>query len=189
MEDRLTMRGGGTLTLRQDGLRVHMEAERPADGRGLYKVWLHGDQGGRLLLGTLAPENGLLRLRRTLSVEALERAGCWPHFRAEAPLAFAFSGQTAGRWYCEQHPDRLVADPLLRERLKDAMLCRKEQEEFSLAAPFRTDRPLRLPALFCLSRVERRDGQLHLVWDFDSEGNPKIPPAGSNRKNSAAERL
>ncbi|MCI9157167.1 MAG: hypothetical protein HFF44_09585, partial [Lawsonibacter sp.] len=52
MEEQMEMRGGGTLTLRQDGPRVHLEAERPADGRGLYKVWLHGDQGGKLLLGT-----------------------------------------------------------------------------------------------------------------------------------------
>ena len=55
------------------------------------------------------------------------------------------------------------------------MLCRKEAGAFSLAAPFRTDRPVRLPALFCLCRVERWNGQLHLVWDFDSDGHPKIP--------------
>ena len=78
MEEQLTMRGGGTLTLHQVGPRVHMEAERPSDGLGLYKVWLHGEQGGKLLLGTLAPEGGALRLRRTLSVGALEPAGCGP---------------------------------------------------------------------------------------------------------------
>ena len=46
---------------------------------------------------------------------------------------------------------------------------------FSLSAPFRTDRPVSLAALFCLARVERREGQLHMVWEFDSEGNPKVP--------------
>lgn len=167
------MRGGGTLTLRQEGPRVHMEAERPADEKGLYKVWLHGDQGGKFLLGTMIPEGGMLRLRRTLSASTLERAGCWPRFRAEAPLAFAFSGQD--RWYCEQHPELLVSDPLLRERLRGAMLCRRDSSGFALAAPFRTDRPVRLPALFCLSQVVRRDGQPHLVWEFDLDGNPKLP--------------
>ena len=183
MEERLlVLGGGGTLAVRREGPRVHMEAERPADGRGLYKVWLHGDQGGKLLLGTLAPENGALRLRRTLSVGALERAGCWPQFRAEAPLAFAFTAQPAGRWYCEQHPERLVADPLLRERLRGAMLCRREGDSFPLAAPFRTDRPVRLPVLFCLGRVERREGQMHMVWDFDSRGNPILPHKQEKRR-------
>lgn len=185
LEERLTMGGGGTLTLRQDGPRVHIEAERPSDRRGLYKVWLHGDQGGKLLLGTLVPENEVLRLRRTLSVGTLERAGCWPRFRAEAALAFAFSGQPRGRWYCEQHPERLVPDPVLRENLQRAMLCRKGETGFSLAVPFRTDRPVPLPALFCLSQVERWDGQLHLVWNFNSNGQPEIPhkKEGSGQTN------
>ena len=155
------MNGGGVLTLRQDGPRVHMRAERPADGRGLYKVWLHGDYGGKLLLGTLVPEDGALRLSRVVSVSALERAGCWPRLRAG--------------WYCEQHPEQLVSDPLLRARLRGAMLCRREEDAFALSAPFRTDRPVRLPALVCLARVERRNGQLHMVWEFDSHGNPKPP--------------
>lgn len=175
MEEQMAMRGGGTLTLQQDGPRIHMTAERPADGRGLYKVWLHGDHGGKLLLGTLAPENGRLVLRRTLSVGALERAGCWPQFWAAAPLAFAFGQQNGGTWYCEQHPESLVADPVLKEQLKGGMLCRKGEGIFSLAVPFRTDRPLKLNALFCLCRAERWEGQPHLVWTFDREGNPKIP--------------
>lgn len=175
MEEQMAMGGGGILTLRQDGLRVHMEASRPADGKGLYKVWLHGSQGGKLLLGTLAPENGRLVLRRTLTVGALERAGCWPQFRAEAPLAFPFAGVNTGKWYCEQHPERLLADPVLQKQLSGAMLCQKDQSGFSLAAPFRPDRPVALPALFCLARVERWDGRPHLVWTFDSNGHPKIP--------------
>lgn len=175
MEEQLTMRGGGTLTLRQDGPRVELSAERPADGLGLYKVWLHGEQGGKLLLGTLVPEGDSLRLRRTLSVGALERAGCWPRFWAEAPLAFSFAGQDGGKWYCEQHPERMVTDPVLLRQLKGSMLCRKSGEGFQLAAPFRTDRPVMLSALFCLAQVQRWDGRLHLVWNFDPEGRPVLP--------------
>ena len=175
VEERFTMGGGGTLILRQDGPRIHIDAERPLDDQGLYKVWLHGDYGGKLLLGTLVPEDGMLRLRRTLSVGTLERAGCWPRFRAEAPLSFAFAGQDNGRWYCEQHPERLISDPVLKSGLQGAMLCRREAEGFSLAVPFRADRPLQLAALFCLSQLERWNGQLHLVWNFSPEGWPKIP--------------
>lgn len=174
MEERLKMDGGGWLTVRQEGPRVHLEAERPADGKGLYKVWLHGDQGGRLLLGTLAPEGGALRLRRVLSVGALERAGCWPQFRAEAPLAFSFAAG-GDPWYCEQHPERLLGDPVLRDQAGGPMLCRREGDGFFLSAPFRTDRPFPLPALFCLSRTERREGRLYLVWRFDRQGRPVVP--------------
>ncbi len=174
MEERFPMKGGGTLSVRREGVRVHMEAERPVDNRGLYKVWLRGDQGGKLLLGTLAPEGGALRLRRTLSVGTLEQAGCWPGFRAEAPLAFSFTNQPDGKWYCEQHPERLVADPVLKAQISGAMLCRREAEGFVLSAPFGTDRPVKLPSLFCLARVERREGRLHMVWYFDGEGRPAL---------------
>lgn len=174
VEERMEMRGGGALTLRQEGPRVHMTAERPADGRGLYKAWLHGDHGGKLLLGTLVPDGGQLRLRRTISVGELERAGCWPQFWAEAPLAFSFSTQSAGKWYCEQHPERLVADSVLKEQIRGAMLCRREKEGISLAASFRTDASMPLPSLFCLARVERWNGRPHLVWSFDRQGHPKV---------------
>ena len=173
MEERMNMRGGGTLVLRQEGPRVRMEAERPSDGLGLYKVWLHGDRGGKLLLGTLAPERGSLRLVRTLSVGELERAGCWPQFWAEAPLAFSFAAQS-GRWYCEQHPERLVSDPVLQSQIRGSMLCRREVAGFSLAAPFRTDRPAPLSALFCLAQVERWEGRPHFVWSFDQAGRPRV---------------
>lgn len=175
MEERVPMKGGGTLTVRQDGVRVHMEAERPSDGKGLYKVWLRGDQGGKLLLGTLVPEEDALRLRRTLSVGTLERAGCWPRFRAEAPLAFSFEAPSGGKWYCEQHPERLVSDPVLKAQMSGAMLCRKEAEGFALSAPFAADRPVRLPSLFCLAGVERREGKLYMVWHFNGKGEPVLP--------------
>lgn len=177
MEQRMEMRGGGSLTLRRDGPRVRLEAERPADGRGLYKVWLHGDRGGKFLLGTLAPEGERLVLRRSLSVGELERAGCWPQFWVEAPLAFPFRSSGPGRegWYCEQHPERLLADPVLKGQIKGPMLCKKGEEGFQLAAPFRPDRPAVLTALLCLARVERWDGTAHLVWSFDGAGRPEIP--------------
>ena len=185
MEERLNMRGGGTLTLHQDGPRVHMEAERPSDGLGLYKVWLHGNHGGKFLLGTLVPERGQLRLGRTLSVSTLEQAGCWPQFWVEAQLAFSFVARSSDRWYCEQHPGQLVADPILKGQLKGAMLCKKGTEGFSLAAPFRADAPVPLAALICLARVERWDNRPHLVWRFDQEGCPIVPHkmAGTGQTN------
>ena len=38
--EKIMLEGGGTLSLREDGPRVHTEARRQNDGQGLYKVWL-----------------------------------------------------------------------------------------------------------------------------------------------------
>ena len=170
----MEMRGGGRLFFCPEGLRVRLRAERPADGRGLYKAWLRGSRGGRLLLGTLAPEGDRLVLRRTLSLGELERAGCWPDFWAEAPLAFPFTPDSRGegRWYCEQHPERLLADPVLKQQVRGSMLCQRQAGGFRLAVPFRTDAPIALAGLFCLAQVERWDNRPHLVWRFDQDGQP-----------------
>lgn len=174
----LEMRGGGVLTVEQDGPRVRLAAERPDDGKGLYKVWLRGERGGRLLLGTLAPENGALRLSRTLSLDELERAGCWSAFWAETVLAFSFSKRDSGAWYCEREPARLLADPLLKRQVHGSMLCRRDGADFCLAEPFRTDRPVALEGIICLARLERWPDRPHLVWEFDGKGRPKIPYSG-----------
>lgn len=174
MEQCWEMEGGGTLEVRPEGLRVRFQARRPEDGRGLYKVWLHGERGGKLLLGTLAPQGGQLALARTLSLGELERAGCWPGPRARCVLAFPFSGGQGG-WTCEERPGRLVTDPVLRAAISGPMLCRRGEDGFSLAAPFRPDCPFPLTPLFCLARPERRGGQLRLVWDFDRAGAPRAP--------------
>ena len=42
MVEKIMLEGGGTLSLREDGPRVHTEARRQNDGQGLYKVWLRG---------------------------------------------------------------------------------------------------------------------------------------------------
>lgn len=170
MEHRLEMAGGGTLTLNREGAYVRLAARRVPDGKGLYKVWLLGRQGKRMLAGTLAPEEGELRLRRRLSVGQLEQAGCWPVEGAEAVLAFSFQQKEA--WYCEARPGQLVEDGLLRQLLRRPMLCRKTGDGFQLAAPFSTRRPVELSTLLCLARVVRVEGNPHLVWSFDRGGRP-----------------
>lgn len=173
MEQNWTMKGGGTLTLQQDGPRVRLVAQRPSDGRGLYKVWLKGERGKRFLLGTLAPEGKMLRLQRTVSSSELERAGCWPPTGVEAPLSFSFPAEE--RWYREQDPQRLVSDRVISGQIKGAMLCRKETDGFFLAAPFRPEGPVALESIICLAQMEQMEGRPHLVWKFDRAGRPKIP--------------
>ena len=173
MERRLAMDRGGFLTIAQEGGRVHLEAERPEDGRGLYKVWLNGVGEGTYLLGTLAPEGKSLRLRRTVSRGELERSGCWPVEGARAVLAFPFARE--GQWYCEGRPGQFVRDPVVRRQIRGPMLCCRAGDGTRLAAPFRTDSPVALETLFCLARVELLEGRPHLVWHFDGKGDPVVP--------------
>lgn len=185
VEQRLELAGGGVLTLRQEGNRVHLEAERPRDEKGLYKVWIGGAQGGRMLLGTLAPEGNRLRIFRTISQGELARMGCWPVTRGEAVLIFSFPG--GERWYRENHPEGLLSDPVLRGQVTGPMLCQKEKEGFRLAAPFRSDGGVPLNALFCLAQVERIEGRPYLVWSFDRTGRPNPPhkARGTGQTNSS----
>ena len=173
------MEGGGTLLLREDGPRIRFEAVRPDDGQGLYKAWVLGEEG-ELLLGTLIPEGDGLRLTRTVSRSALERAGCWPVTGGRAVLCFPVPGQgeRGSAWAPEPNPGRLCRDALLRESLwGQPGFCSRSQGELRLlSAPLRSGQPFPLPILFCLAKVELREGRPWLVWSFDREGNP-VPPA------------
>ena len=173
MENRLQLDGGGMLRVTVEGARVRLEAEREEDGRGIYKVWVQGGGGGRMLLGTLAPEGGRLSISRSFSRKELEQQVGWPVTGGEAVLAFAFAKE--GAWYCEKNPGRLVDDPILRQEMKKPMLCSPGPQGFRLAVPFRTDSPVVLDALVCLAAVELVNGTPHLVWRFDREGHPRIP--------------
>ena len=172
------MEGGGTLSMREDGIRVRLEAVRPVDGRGLYKAWVRG-RTGSFLLGTLLPEQGGLRLARTVSRSSLEQAGCWPVTGGSTVLAYSFpgAGGPGSAWAPEPLPERLCRDPLVKEGLRgrSGFCARRTGELCFLSAPFRSDRPFPIPVLFCLAQVEVRGGHHWLVWTFDLEGTPVLP--------------
>ena len=62
----------GTVQVREEGLQAVISARAADDGGGLYKLHLLGKEGN-LLLGTMLPEWGVLRLRRTIPVDQLRR--------------------------------------------------------------------------------------------------------------------
>ncbi|MBO5918268.1 MAG: hypothetical protein J6Q14_05835 [Oscillospiraceae bacterium] len=164
--------GGGTLTFWEDGALVVLDARREADGRGLYKVWLCGRE--RLLLGTLAPEGGVLRLRRRVYRRELERKGCWPVTAGECVLAFSFRSG-AEEWRREASPARLVCEELKCCFAQCTALYRVETEGFSLALPIDPSRPFPIPTLFCLAVPGRVEGRNHVMFRFDPNGIPILP--------------
>jgi hypothetical protein len=175
---KLELDGGGSLAWQEDALRVRLEVRRKDDGRGLYKAFVSGREG-ELPLGTLLPEQGALTLRRTLSLDALRRQGCWPITGGRCALAFSFQEppKPSALWSLRRDCAGLLADPILQASARGwgGFLWRPEGEGFALAAPLEHHRPFPLPPLFCLGRVEEIQGRTHVIWRFDREGNPLLP--------------
>lgn len=184
MEQRFQLgRPGGVLTVRDEGAKAVFEAQMPDDRQGLYKVYLTGG-GGSLLLGTLMPENGALRLRRTLTVAELKQKGCWPVTRGEARLAYSFgAAEQSGipGWTRENDPARLMGDRVLAHaaaELRGALL-RREAGGFALAAPVEQSGGFPMSPLFCFAHVETLQGRPYAVFHFNAHGCPIFP----NREN------
>ena len=164
MEQRFALDGGvGALSVREEGPRASIAAERPDDGRGLYKAYLRG-RGGSVLLGTMTPENGRLLVRRTFSLDELRRRGAWPVLGGAAEMAFSWA--EGGRLELGERRLRQSASRLGR------ILCRRDGEGLTLACPFEPEREFPFPELFCLGRIEGFGGRRFVLFSFDGRGRP-----------------
>lgn len=172
------LEGGGTLQVREEEPWVYLEAVRPEDGRGLYKVWCQGGRG-EFLLGTLVPQGNRLRLERRVAKRTLQEAGAWPLTGGKAVMVYSFTdrGDVRENWRTADHPENLCSDPVVQACLKGAngLLSREKNGVRQLAAPFSTCKPILLNTLLCLARVEEWQGRRYLVWSFDRKGRPVLP--------------
>lgn len=177
MEQRFSMDGGGSLSVREEGVRAVLTAERADDGRGLYKAYLRGP-GGQTLLGTMAPEGGMLRVKRTLSLNELRRRGAWPPSGGEAVLSFSFAGPEIPSGWQWTDPASLPfrESELLRTAVRlGRVLCRRTGEGFALAYPFSMSAPFPFSELFCFASPLSLGGRRHVQFLFGPEGMPQMP--------------
>lgn len=178
------LEGGGTLRVREQAPWVYLEAVRPEDGRGLYKVWCTG-AGGEFLLGTLAPEGTCLRLERRVAERTLREAGAWPLTGGKTVMVYPFTKNDAARetWRPQLHPEEFCSDRVVRACLRGAqgLLSREKNGVRQLAAPFSICKPILLNTLFCLAQIGEWQGRPYLVWSFDRQGRP-LPPGKANWK-------
>lgn len=180
----------GGVTIRQEGRQAICQAISGAEGMGLYKAWLRGPTG-QVLLGTLIPEGGVLRLRRVLEISQLEGKGAWPPEGAEISLGEArpMPRQAEG-WKWVEQPGKMVSDKLVARMLRNTerTLCRRGESGFSLAFPYSCQEPYPLPGLFCLSTLEKISERWYAVFAFSLRGYPepvhKISQDGENRKGT-----
>lgn len=189
MERRFVLGREGTLTVREEGSRVALEAGLPDDKRGLYKVYLRGNSG-RFLLGTLMPEHGRLGLKRTLPLDELIRRGVWPVQSTEIELAFSFGQKphtdfSVPGWHRENEPARLLGDRVLSRAAAGlrGVLYQREGTGFALAAPFRQSEDFPLPPLFCFANIETMGQREYAVFHFNGHGCPIF----QNKENRAGD--
>ena len=187
MKSELPLRGlSGSICCIEDGESVSLRASGKDPGKGLYKLFLRGGEGS-FLLGTMLPSEGELRLERTLKAEALRRCRCWPPECGEALLAFPFSSgeeKRGGPWEAIQNPGTLLRDKVLACSAGrcSGWLRRREENGFSLAAPYKTGMAFPLTPLFCLGRVVTLCGRPYVLYHFDENGAPQQPDKQNRQK-------
>ena len=167
----------GAVTVREDGHKAVCQAIRSPDGGGLYKAWLTGEGGGRVLLGTLIPEGGALRLRRIMEIAALKRAGAWPPTGGEILMAYEFEREvTPSNWCWTDCPERMMGQKALARALGGVRRCllHRDSDGFSLAFPYSPRSPFPIPTHFCLSRVEKMEGRWYTLFRFSRLGKPEL---------------
>ncbi len=162
----------GQVTFVPRGGYVEVRCGLPDPGDGLYRAFLLGP-GGERLLGVLEPEGGgAIALCRRVNPRELASLG--RPLRGEARRSFTFAA--GADWQLTAEPGALFTDPFLRSRLGDILRAwyRRTGERLLLALPLEEGKPFPLAALFCLARVERVEGRSCAVFTFC--GDEPQPP-------------
>lgn len=178
MEERLPLYeqgiSAGVLVRREEGLHTCFTARCP-QGSGVRKLWLRSQAGGRLLLGTLVPEEGGgWGLTKRLARSGLERAGLagpvWGELvsgsaEASAPLS---QGAPAS---CPTPPFS-PRDPVIAAALQALSQGRWQRQgaNWCLTLPWQVGQPFPLLPLFCFARP----GPGQLCFLLGPEGYPLI---------------
>lgn len=177
----------GRVFCRDDGMRAELWVEAENEQSGLYKVYIKGNDG-QLLLGTLVPEAGSLKLRRSFSIEELRRAHCWPVEGGYAVLAFSFgrpSGEESPQGWMENGLEQVpIADAVLHRSAAQVrgLLVRRGRAGFWMAAPYGERSPFPITPLFCLGKPARIGQRRYILYHFDTRGYPTLPHEGDKNE-------
>lgn len=166
------------MTVREEGTKISFSVRRADDHKGLYKVWIAGEKGNQMLLGTLSPEHGMLGISRTFSRTALEQEGCWPVLAGECHMSYPFTPERElqrGEWCWRNDVERLFCDSVLKvaAHRTEKALYRRCGDGFQLAIPFEWDRPFPFIPVFCFARIQSVMGRCCALWQFNEEGLPQ----------------
>ena len=93
-------------------------------------------------------------------------------------MAYPFTEESAGEWYWEEEPWKLVSDPVLVQAARSwgPLLVQRGGEEVRLAASLPAAAgSSRWSPLFCFGTVGQIRGREYVIFLFDRQGTPKMP--------------
>ena len=168
----------GFLHVEEQGSQAKLDFTRVDDKKGLYKAWIHGPYG-KMELGAMLPEGEQLHLCRTVSLQRLRQAGCWPIIGGTIVLSHPFGEQSLppGWIEAENLQSLFPKDKVLQHcacQIK-ACLWRKSPEGFRLALAFDTHAPFVFSPAFCFAIVEKIGNRYYALIAFNHEGKPLFP--------------
>lgn len=157
----------GEVTFLDRGACTEVRAGMEDPGDGLYRAFLLGPHGERLL-GVLEP-GGCGRLGICRRLYSRDLAALGQPLRGEARRSFPFRQES--RWRETETPRELFRGEFLRSRLRGVRRAwwRREGERLYLALPLEEGRPFPLESLFCLAKVEPVEGRTCAVYAFLGE--------------------
>lgn len=174
----------GKLFAQQEGLRTFFQVDCPKWGDGVHKIWLQGEQGTTLLLGTLVPEGDRLRLERSISNAMLREKGLE---RCDAAIVRTEGTQAAEQlteqaqveesdWCPIQTLERPDWDKGLREAIRGLHGGRWKPVSGGVVVtcPWSVGQPMPCMPMVCFGVWSAKAGG-KLTWRLDETGKPKIP--------------
>lgn len=158
------MRGVGTVKwqVTEQGSQAVIDVWRKNDGSGLFKAYIKGP-ASRVQLGTMIPEGGILRLRRTLPVESLKHQGVWPIRQIEEELAYSFRERSGHIEWKDEILYRCA-------RQLPQHTVNRNGEMVSFIFRFDPRSPFPFVPIFCFAYVENG----RLIFSFHKNGTPYI---------------
>jgi hypothetical protein len=166
----------GVLTVNREGNRTQVRVLGMDDGRGVCRGAAVGT-AGRLSLGVLVPENGMLHAMRSLSPEAMAAEGIGEVLRGEGWISYRFpqgEKELPEGWQPAERAGSFFRDPVLAaatKQLSGAMI-RRAGGRLYLAVPWKPELPFQLTPLFCFASIRPVGAERCAVFALDRDGRP-----------------
>lgn len=156
----------GCITVRRDGLRLHLQAEcSPLDG--VHRAWVVSGND-RLLIGVMMPDGQKMRAKKTYNLSAIGGFDLGTITHGD----IGFSRNPQG-WQRCRDPRNLLSDEVAKHNLDLSFEYWTKQDEsgYVIAVPWKGGK-FPMPGLFCLCSVECINGRQMVVIGVNGGGMP-----------------
>ena len=153
----------GKLRWTQEGLYLQLEARTEGRREGIFRAYLRGENGEKLL-GVMEPEGNGMACRKRFAEPQLRALGRWKG------AVLRKSGEEGWRDYRGEVPGNWS-----RRLAVEGALQRKEGQHYLVALPYPEGEAFPFTELFCLARIRRIAGRRYVVYTFSEGGEPMLP--------------